>query len=129
VIARQKENNMTTENETILPNIYYKGTRKNGVSYHDSSFVYRIGLNEHPKPDKSNTVYSSGIHLAKDDAERVLGSTIDVNEPSNLMRRRAFLKLPIEKRRQLLEQQAKALFDYYENEAEILTAEDGIYDY
>jgi hypothetical protein len=43
--------------------------------------------------------------------------------------RQAFLKLPVEKRRLLLAEQVKSLSDYYENEAEYLTAEDGVDDY
>ena len=67
--------------------------------------------------------------IFKEDAERMLGSEIDVGNTSNLIKRHEFLNLPIEKRRQLLAQQAKALSEYYEKEAEYLTAEDGIYDY
>jgi hypothetical protein len=49
-----------------LKNRYYKGTRKGGVSFHDSAFVYHLGLNEQLNPDKSSAICSQGIHLAKD---------------------------------------------------------------
>jgi len=46
--------------------IYYKATRANGVSGRDSSFVYHLGLNVHPNPDKkSKATCGEGIHLAK----------------------------------------------------------------
>ena len=85
---------------------------------------------ENPQWFERNISRLVGEHaMSKEEAERMLVSDIDVHETSTLMKRREFLKLPIEKRRLLLEQQAKALSDYYENEAENLTAEDGIYDY
>lgn len=49
-----------------LENRYYKGTKKGGVSFHDSAFVYHLGLNEQPNPDKTSKICSQGIHLAKD---------------------------------------------------------------
>lgn len=48
-----------------LQEIYYKGTRKGMCSYYDKNFVYKMGLNVHPHPDKSAAVCGSGIHLAK----------------------------------------------------------------
>ncbi len=67
--------------------------------------------------------------INRDEAERILGADIDVDEPTNIVRRHAFLKIPVDKRRQLLAKQAKALSDYYEKEAEYLTSEDVINDY
>jgi hypothetical protein len=43
---------------------WYKATRKGGVSFRDPTFVYHLGMNVHPEPDKSNTLCSRGIHLA-----------------------------------------------------------------
>ena len=67
--------------------------------------------------------------ITRDEAERMLGTSIDVEQPTNMVQRRAFLKLPMDKRRQLLAEQAKLLSEYYEKEAEYLTSEDEINDY
>lgn len=56
------------ENE-IRPNIYYKATRKGGVSIYDRHFIYHMGLNIHTAPDKGSTICSEGIHLAKNMAD------------------------------------------------------------
>lgn len=53
-------------NAQEMQQFYYKGTRKGMVSCADSTFIYTMGLNTHPNPDKSTTVCSQGIHLAKD---------------------------------------------------------------
>lgn len=67
--------------------------------------------------------------MTREEAERVLGTSIDVEEPANIVQRHAFLKLPMDKRRQMLADQAKLLSGYYEKEAEYLTSEDVINDY
>jgi Zn-dependent peptidase ImmA (M78 family) len=67
--------------------------------------------------------------IAKDEAERILGSKIEVEQPSRIVRRRAFLQLSIDKRSPLLAEQTKQLSEYYEKEAEYLTSEDKIDDY
>jgi len=67
--------------------------------------------------------------INRDEAERMLGTSIDVDEPQNIVQRRAFLKIPVDKRRQLLAKQAKLLSEYYEKDAEYLTSEDVINDY
>ena len=67
--------------------------------------------------------------ITRGEAERMLGTSIDVEEPTNIVQSRAFLKLPMDKRRQMLADQAKLLSGYYEKEAEYLTSEDGINDY
>jgi Zn-dependent peptidase ImmA (M78 family)/transcriptional regulator with XRE-family HTH domain len=67
--------------------------------------------------------------MAREEAERMLGTGIDVEEPTNIVQRHAFLKLPMDKRRQMLADQAKLLSGYYEKEAEYLTSEDLINDY
>lgn len=46
--------------------IYYKATRAGGVSGHDRDFIYKLGLNVHPHPDKEDiSACGVGIHLAK----------------------------------------------------------------
>jgi len=67
--------------------------------------------------------------ITREAAERMLGTSIDVEEPTNIVQRRAFLKLPMDKRRQIIAAQAKLLSGYYEKEAEYLTSEDVINDY
>jgi Zn-dependent peptidase ImmA (M78 family)/transcriptional regulator with XRE-family HTH domain len=67
--------------------------------------------------------------ITREEGERMLGTKIDVEQPPKIVQRRAFLQLPIEKRRQLLAEQAKRLSEYYEKEAEYLTSEDDINDY
>jgi transcriptional regulator with XRE-family HTH domain len=67
--------------------------------------------------------------ISRDEAEQMLGTSIKVEQPTNIVQRRAFLKLPMEKRRQMLAEQAKLLADYYEKEVECLTSGDAINDY
>lgn len=67
--------------------------------------------------------------ITLDEAERILGESIDAEEAPKMVQRRAFLKLPVDKRRQLLAEQVKSLSEYYEKEAEYLTSEDVISDY
>ncbi|OGO40049.1 MAG: hypothetical protein A2147_07060 [Chloroflexi bacterium RBG_16_57_8] len=67
--------------------------------------------------------------IPRDEAERMAGVRIEVEEPTKTMKRRAFLSLPVEKRRQLLASQAKTLSDYYEKEADHLASEDPVDDY
>lgn len=46
--------------------IYYKATKSHGVSGQDPNFIYHIGVNKHPNPDrKSKDACGIGIHLAK----------------------------------------------------------------
>ena len=67
--------------------------------------------------------------ITKDEAEQMLGTTIAIDRQLEPASRQAFLRLPIEQRRQLLAPQVKSLVDYYENEAEDLVAEDGANEY
>jgi hypothetical protein len=67
--------------------------------------------------------------INQEEAERILGASIDVQQPHNIVQRRAFLKLPMDQRRKKLTEQAKLLAGYYEKEAEFLTTEDKINDY
>ena len=49
-----------------MADIYFKATRKGGVSFHDRAFVYHLGQNVHPKPDREDDgACGRGIHLAK----------------------------------------------------------------
>ncbi len=54
--------------QSPAPNIYYKGTKTGGLSYqckYVPKIVYKLGLIEHPSPDKSSKLCSDGIHMAK----------------------------------------------------------------
>jgi hypothetical protein len=67
--------------------------------------------------------------ISQEEAERILGASIDVQQPRDIVQRRAFLGLPMEQRRKKLAVQAKLLAGYYEKEAEFLTTEEEINDY
>jgi transcriptional regulator with XRE-family HTH domain len=67
--------------------------------------------------------------ISQEEAERILGASIDVERPHNIVQRRAFLGLPMEQRRKKLAAQAKLLAGYYEKEAEFLTTGEEINDY
>jgi len=67
--------------------------------------------------------------ISQEEAERMLGASIDVQQPHNIVQRRAFLGLPMEQRRKKLAEQAKLLSGYYQKEAEFLTTEEEINDY
>ncbi len=52
--------------EVITPNIYYKGTLARSVAKYDGKFVYNLGMNTHPNPDKKSTAAcGAGLHLWK----------------------------------------------------------------
>ena len=54
------------ESKGTTQKYYFKATRANGVSGYDDQFHYKLGLNVHPAPDKSNDASCGiGIHLAK----------------------------------------------------------------
>ena len=67
--------------------------------------------------------------ISQEEAERMLGASIDVQQSHSIVQRRAFLGLPMEQRRKKLAEQAKLLSGYYEKEAEFLTTEEEINDY
>lgn len=67
--------------------------------------------------------------ITREEAERILGGSIEVDKPTKITKRRAFLGLPMDKRRQVLAEQARRLAEYYEKEAEYLPSEDPIIDY
>lgn len=54
--------------------------------------------------------------LTKEDAEKMLGESLDYDEPLSLKQRRAFMKLPLEERRRILARQAKELAKYYNSD-------------
>ncbi len=76
---------------------------------------------EEPQWLKRNVLraVSEGV-LPRDEAERLLGEPLE-EEHRQFLDRRAFMKLPIEERRRVLEEQAKAFQRHYEQ----LTKEEG----
>ncbi len=56
--------------------------------------------------------------INQDDAERMLGERIELEQPVSVIQRRAFLKLPLAKRRQILAEQAKRMAKHYEEDTE-----------
>ena len=67
--------------------------------------------------------------IGQEEAERMLGVSIDVQQPHSIVQRRAFLGLPMEQRRKRLVEQARLLSGYYEKEAEFLTTGEEVDDY
>jgi len=56
--------------------------------------------------------------ISQGDAEQMLSERIELEQPVSVVQRRAFLKLPLEKRRQILAEQAKRIAKHYEEDSE-----------
>lgn len=56
--------------------------------------------------------------MGKEEAERMLEETIEMEQPRSLIERRAFMKLPIEERRRIMAEQAEKAAQYYEQDSE-----------
>jgi hypothetical protein len=56
--------------------------------------------------------------IARDEAECLLKESIHEDLPPSLVRRRAFMRLPLSERKRLLETQADGMTDYYEEDSE-----------
>jgi hypothetical protein len=63
--------------------------------------------------------------MSQMDAERILGEKLELETPASVNERRAFLKLPIEKRREILRQQASQLARHYQDDKEWRELEEG----
>jgi len=63
--------------------------------------------------------------IGKREAERILGKEIEMEVPATVIERRSFLKLPLEKRRQMLAEQAAKIAGYYETNKEWKELEGG----
>jgi len=63
--------------------------------------------------------------LNQTEAERILGEAIELEQPVSVVQRRAFMKLPLEKRRQILADQAKKMAEHYEQDTEWLEFDGG----
>lgn len=61
--------------------------------------------------------FSEGL-LAKDEAERMLGSSVETDQPLTLVERRAFMRLPLEERRRRLAEQAARMEEHYARDRE-----------
>ena len=56
--------------------------------------------------------------MSKEQAESMLREDLHLEEPSSVIERRAFMRLPLEKRRQILAEQAQKAAKYYAEEAD-----------
>ncbi|MBI4334106.1 MAG: helix-turn-helix domain-containing protein [Chloroflexi bacterium] len=56
--------------------------------------------------------------MTQADAERILGEKVELERPTSVTERRAFLKLPVEKRREILSQQASNVARFYAEDRE-----------
>lgn len=63
--------------------------------------------------------------MGKREAERIFGKEIEMEVPATVIERRAFMKLPLEKRRQMLAEQAAKIAAYYETSKEWKELEGG----
>lgn len=61
--------------------------------------------------------YAEGL-IGREEVERLLGESLDVEDPFSLIERRAFMKLPLEERRRILSEQAEKLKSHYSEGAE-----------
>ncbi len=61
--------------------------------------------------------YAEGL-ITREEVERLLGESLDVEEPLALIERRAFMKLPLEERRRILSEQAEKLKSHYSEGAD-----------
>ncbi|MEW6033539.1 MAG: XRE family transcriptional regulator [Chloroflexota bacterium] len=56
--------------------------------------------------------------ISQQDAKRMLGDSVPLEEPLSVIERRAFMRLPLEKRRRILAEQAKRMARHYEQDVE-----------
>lgn len=56
--------------------------------------------------------------ISQVEAERILKEKLELEQPVSVVERRAFIRLPLEKRRQILEEQARKVVTQYEQELE-----------
>jgi len=63
--------------------------------------------------------------MGKREAERILGEEIEMEVPATVIERRSFIKLPLEKRRQILAEQAAKIAGHYETSEEWKELEGG----
>ena len=63
--------------------------------------------------------------LSLDDAERMVGDKIELEQPISILQRRAFLKLPLETRRQILDEQAQRMAEHYDEDTEWRELQEG----
>jgi Zn-dependent peptidase ImmA (M78 family)/DNA-binding XRE family transcriptional regulator len=68
--------------------------------------------------------------LTAEEGKQMLGMTVEDGERLEAVQRRAFLKLPLEERRRMMERQASELAEYYEHDKEWRDGQGGdIYEY
>jgi hypothetical protein len=75
-------------------------------------------------PEQPQWLYQSVLRalaeglVTREEAERILGKTVETKQPLSLIQRRTFMKLPLKERRQILAQQAEKMAVYYEQDSE-----------
>ena len=63
--------------------------------------------------------------LSQIEAERIIGEKLALDMPASVIERRAFLKLPLDKRRRILSDQASSIVQYYKQNSEWKGVEGG----
>ena len=63
--------------------------------------------------------------LSQIEAERIIGEKLALDIPASVIERRAFLKLPLDKRRRILADQASSIVQYYKQNNEWVDVEGG----
>lgn len=56
--------------------------------------------------------------ITQEEAERMLGEDLEMEQPLSLIERRAFMNLPLEERRRILAEQAKKMVSHYAQDSE-----------
>jgi hypothetical protein len=76
-----------------------------------------------PLPPERATWLKQAVHrciaegfLTVEEGGRILGEMLETESGPGMLRRKAFLKLPLEERRRILEAQAEKLREYYAKE-------------
>jgi len=95
-------------------------------SYYESLFslINKLGWRKHEPEDwdvessfwlEKNTIrlFTEGV-IDKNTVKRIIGENVEFDFPESVIQRQEFLKLPLEKRRQLLAEQAKRVAKQYE---------------
>jgi len=67
--------------------------------------------------------------ITKEEAEKMLGESIEDGETLSYIERRSFMKLPLEKRRRIMAEQAEKMVTYYGQDSDIKEFQGDIIEY
>jgi hypothetical protein len=88
-----------------------------------------------PLPPEKATWLKQAVHrclaegfITVEEGERILGEKLETESGPAMLRRKAFLKLPLEERRRILEAQAEKLQERYEKEEDWSSTESDDFD-